>query len=368
MSPLSILNSSWVYQNPKPHLRAIHAFHPCLNRLPDGSWIATFDLGQGVESLDYHTVLARSADAETWQLQGPILPASPSIPPTTHSVRTAALSDGRLVGFGARFYREDPEEGILNRETMGLCRTDLIWTESHDHGLSWSDPQPVTLPVAGEAWEASHNPLELPDGTLALPVAAWRNWDGKLPDGEQSLIALSHDGGRTWPEFRRTFDGRKTGLIHWEQCVIPFADGLLAVAWVYDPASHRSLPSVFSIAPDTSNNFPPSQPMGFHAETCEILALENKQVLAVYRRVDQPGLWAEMATVEDDRWIRHPAIPLWQGAQSGMHSLTNATEAVSGLKFGSPSLKRMDDGTVLVLFWCQEDGISGIRWLKLGIS
>ncbi len=368
MRHIHVLNSSWVYQNPQPHLRAVHAFHPCLSKLPDGSWIATFDLGQGMESLDYHTVLARSADAETWHLQGPILPASPAKPPTTHSVRTAALSDGRLVGFGARWYREDPEEGILNRETMGLCRTDLIWTESHDLGLSWSAPQPVTLPVAGEAWEASHCPLELPDGKLALPLAAWRDWDGKLPDGEQSLIVLSQDGGRTWPAFRRTFDGRKTGLIHWEQCVIPFADGLLAVAWVYDPVTHRSLPSVYSIASSGNSNFPPARPTGFHAETCEILALENREVLFVYRRVDQPGLWAETATIKDDVWTRHPGIPLWQGAPSGMDAIANASDALSGLKFGSPSVKRMDDGTVLVLFWCQEGGISGIRWLKLGIS
>ena len=37
-----------VWRNPNPHLRAAHTWHPCVNRLSDGTLLATFDIGQAV--------------------------------------------------------------------------------------------------------------------------------------------------------------------------------------------------------------------------------------------------------------------------------------------------------------------------------
>jgi len=365
---LRLADSGWVYRNPKPYLRAINAIHPCLNRLPDGNWLATFDVGQGPESLDYHTVLASSPDGKHWEQQGSLLTTSQLEPSTTHSIRTSVLSDGRLVGIGGRYYRDDPEEGILNRDTMGLCRMDLFWTESLDRGRNWSDPLTIKASLRCEAWEVSHCPLDLGNGVLGLPLATWKSWNGELSCGEQSVVLLSSDGGKTWPEFRRSFDGRKSGVIHWEQCVIPFGGGLLAVAWAYDPAKHLSQPSVYSLSPSTEGEFSSSRPTGFLAETCEILSLGDHDVLAVYRRSDQPGLWAETGRIEDGVWTRAAAIPLWQGQASDLSGRTNAADALSDLKFGSPSMRHMEDGSILVLFWCQEDGVTGIRWLRLALS
>lgn len=363
-----LADSGWVYRNPKPYLRAINAIHPCLNRLADGSWLATFDVGQGPESLDYHTVLARSQNGKDWEMQGSLLKAPQVESSTTHSIRTSVLADGRLVGAGGRYHRDDPEEGILNRATMGLCRMDLFWTESLDGGRNWSNPRTIETPLHCEAWEVSHCALDLGPGVLALPLATWKNWKGDLSCGEQSVVLLSNDGGKTWPEFRRSFDGRKSGVIHWEQCVIPFAGGLLAVAWAYDPSKCLSQPSVYSLSPSAEGDFSSARPTGFLAETCEILSLGEHDILAVYRRADQPGLWAEAARIEDGVWIRAAAVPLWRGQASALSGRTDAADALSDLKFGSPSMRRMEDGSVLVLFWCQEDGVTGIRWLQLEIQ
>ena len=51
-----------VYRNPRPHLRAVHAWHPSVVCLDSGELVATFDLGQVAESLDYRAYLARSED------------------------------------------------------------------------------------------------------------------------------------------------------------------------------------------------------------------------------------------------------------------------------------------------------------------
>jgi len=194
--------------------------------------------------------------------------------------------------------------------------TELYLIASEDLGKSWSRPRLLKPPLESPAWEASHAPLELAHGRLALPIATWRGWDGRLPPGQQAVVFFSEDGGKTWPTYSPSFDGRSSGLIHWEQCVIEWGSGLLAVAWEYDPKEKMTRPSVFSIGEGFPAVFAPAEATGFLAETCEILALGSERLLAVYRRVDQPGLWATIVRIRGNTWTNESSAPLWQGAIS----------------------------------------------------
>src|SRR5436190_16697126 len=56
-----------VYRNSRPHLRSVHAWHPTVVGLDDGTMLCAFDLGEAVESLDYRTYASRSTDGgKTW--------------------------------------------------------------------------------------------------------------------------------------------------------------------------------------------------------------------------------------------------------------------------------------------------------------
>ena len=365
---IDVLATGIIYRNPKPYLRAVHAMHPSLMAASDTEIIATFDLGQGAESLDYHTVLARSRDGgSNWTLEGPIIKVTPARL-STHSIRPSLLANGTLLGIQALYVRNDPEEGILNRQNLGLVPTELYLMASEDLGKNWSQPQPLKPPLESPAWEVSHAPLQLSNGTLALPLSTWRGWDGRLPPGQQAVVLLSEDRGKTWPRFSRSFDGRSSGFIHWEQCVIEWGSGMLAVAWEYDPKETQTRPTVFSMTEGRPAEFGPAQATGFLAETCKILALGSDRLLAVYRRMDRPGLWATIARIQGKTWVNESSAPLWQGAVSRMLGEGKGADELSGLKFGSPSMKRLSDGTVIVAFWCHEDEISNIRWIKLSLT
>ena len=54
-----------IYRNPHPNLRAVHAWHPSLARGGGDELLASFDLGQAVESLDYRRVV-RSVAVHPW--------------------------------------------------------------------------------------------------------------------------------------------------------------------------------------------------------------------------------------------------------------------------------------------------------------
>ena len=137
---ISCTATGLVYGNPKPYLKSRQAFHPTLVRLHDDELLCSYDVGEGVESLDYRTYLSRSDDGgHTWVQQGPLFD-DPVERPCSSSVRLTKLKDGTLIGFGIRFYRDDPEEGIVSRESSGFVPMDLFTITSADVGRSWSEP------------------------------------------------------------------------------------------------------------------------------------------------------------------------------------------------------------------------------------
>jgi hypothetical protein len=38
------------------------------------------------------------------------------------------------------------------------------------------------------------------------------------------------------------------------------------------------------------------------------------------------------------------------------------------LKFGAPSIARLQDGTIISVFWCVEDDTYNVKWIKLKVS
>lgn len=148
--------------------------------------------------------LVRSTDnGNTWSgartvVDSPLDDRDPSI---------TQLSDGRLV---VAYMSYDPTRRPNTHEVF------LVW--SRDDGRTWSRPQPVDTPLAGN--EAVSDPVrELPDGTLLLATY------GSLTPGAKSSVVLlqSTDRGTTWsaratlslpdedlhePSFVRLPDGR----------------------------------------------------------------------------------------------------------------------------------------------------------------
>lgn len=362
-----------VYRNPKPYLRAIHAWHPSIAWLGGGELLAAFDLGQAVESLDYATYLARSHDlGRTWsapeRLFAETLFAETAPRRSTHSVRIGRMPDGTLVGFGGRYYRDDAEEGLVNRENLGYVPMDLILLASTDGGRSWSGPRVVAPPLAGPSFEICHRVIELADGRWLAPTSTWKGWNGEAPNGMQAIALVSHDRGQSWPAYLTVCDQYADGVISWEQGLTQLADGrLLAAVWSFDERGGRSLPTRYVVS-DDGRSFSPPRETGLAGETAKLLALADGRVLCVYRRSDRPGLWANLVRIEGDRWVNLAEAPLWQGAASGMCGEATSSDELSSLKFGFPSMVELSRGDVLLTFWCVEDGVHNIRWQRLKIG
>lgn len=362
------LETGVVYRNPKPHLRALHAWHPSLVHVTSGELLVTFDLAQAVESLDYHTVLTRSTDGgQTWL---PPVPLFHDDPPrrATHSVRVGAVADGTLVGFGARFYRDDPEEGLVNRDNLGYVPIDLILLRSTDAGRTWQGPQVVAPPLVGPAFEMCHRVVELADGRWLFPTSTWKGWNGESPHGMQAVALVSHDRGATWPEYLSVINQTGRGVISWEQGLAQLPDGrIVAVVWSFEESTGKSLPNRYAVSHD-GRTFSTPRENGMHGETAKLLALPDGRLLCLYRRLDKPGLWASLVQIDGEAWITVAEAPLWNGAPSGMSGVGSSGDELSALKFGYPSMVQLPDGTVFAVFWCVEDCLHVIRWQRIAID
>ena len=367
---MRILDTGLVYANPKPHLYTRHAFHPTLVDLGGGELLCGHDVGAAVEALDYRTYLARSRDGgATWEPEGPLLPDG-YVDGYTHSVRLSAAGGG-LVGFGALHRREDPAEGIVNHATLGMVPMNLILVRSDDRGASWSEPEIIDTPLTGPAFEICHAMVELPDGRWLAPTATWAGWDGARPEGAKTVVLISADRGRTWPEYGLMFDGTAEGVEHWEVSVVPLGgDRVLAVSWVCHTESGSHRPNRYALSGDGGRSFGPPVELGLSGQTCKALALGDGRVLFVYRRIDPPGLWAVPGTLSGGEWRYGEHLLLWNGglADSGMTGAGGASDELAALKFGFPQMIERDGGEVLVVFWCFEDWSTRIRWISLDVS
>ena len=352
---LEVLASGLVYRNPRPELRPVHTWHPTIVRFEDGDLLCTFDLASADVALDYRTYASRSLDdGTTWTSPVRVL-ADSGNRASVHSVRISRVSDGSVVAFGGRMFRDDPERGLINVPTLGYTEMELITLRSRDRGRSWEGPVRIDPPLVGPAFEICHAIVELRDGRWLGPTSTWMGWDGAAPNGMNAILLVSHDQGSSWPQDIE--HGAKDEL----------RDGrLLAVAWAVSLDTNRAEPTPYALSED-GREFTVRGFTGFRGQTTKIIELPDGRIFSAYRRDDVPGLWATVARLDGDRWVNQETIPLWQGASSGMSGTADPGHELLQLKFGFPQMVVMPDGQLFLVFWCEEDCIKNIRWLRIAV-
>lgn len=368
---ISVLGSGLIYRNLKPHLRSEHAYFPSVVVMANGEMLALLVLAQAFESVDMHTYVARSTDdGESWRLEKPIYPGTTNRL-TSDSCRVTALPDGEVVAFMVRADRTDhPDEGLANPANLGFVPTELLIFRSIDYGRTWTQPEAIIPPLVGPSFELCCPITPLQDGRWILPTSTWRNWEGEAPNGMRMVALVSHDRGKTWPEYMSVMGEAQSPIIYWESKIVEFPDGrLLATAWAYDEAAAKDLPNQYAISTDGGQTWSAPVDTGLLGQTGTPFVLGDDRIIYVYRRIDQPGLWANVVRLEGEQWINETETPIW-GA--GIDGLTSTSEDMyrnfTVLRFGAPCISQLLNGDLFVAFWCVEDCVSNIRWYKLRVE
>jgi len=370
MSKNTCLNTGLIFRNPKPHVRSIHAYFPSVALMANGELLATIVLGEAFEAANCRTHVCRSTDnGATWNLEGPIY-AGTSDRLTSDAARVTALPDGEVVALIMRSDRSGhPDEGLANHETLGFVPTEVLLSRTLDFGRTWSPPGLVKPPLVGPSFELCCPIIPLRDGRWLFPTQTWHAWDGYCPNGIKMIAFVSHDRGQTWPDYMEVMKEPAGKVFFWESKIAELPDGrLLAVAWAYDDVAKKDRPNQYALSADGGKSWSTPVSTGLHGQTLAPYVLDDGKILSVYRRMDKPGLWANISCLNGNRWINETELPLWgQQAQGLTAASTNMTHNFNVLRFGAPSIARLPDGTIFVAFWCYEDCVSNVRWFKLRV-
>ena len=339
--------------------------------LPNGELLATYALGEAFEAANLRTYLARSADGgETWRDEGTLCPGRAGRV-MSDCARVAITPDGELVVNLVRHDRTDHlGEGLTNPANMGFVPTEMLLMRSLDGGHTWKGPTPIPPPLVGPSFEICSPVTFLRDGRWLLPTSPWMDWEGQLPNGNRMVAFVSRDRGQTWPEYLDVMHDPGDQLMFWESKIVELSDGrLLAVAWCYDQQANADRPNQYAVSRDSGATWSPPQSMELFGQTLTPCRLADDRLLCLYRRMDQPGLWAVVAHLEGDRWVNEGDQPLWgHGSAAGQTAREETmVETFHGLKFGAPSIIGLPSGGVLAAFWCYEQNIGIIRWFRFDV-
>jgi len=370
MSAIEILDTGLIYRNPKPHLHAIHAVFPSVVCTETGEMLASFALAEAFEAVNMHTYLSRSQDGgQTWQLQGELYAGKPL---TADSTRLTVMPSGQIAALVCEQDRsQHPDEGPTNPETIGFVPTKFLILRSHDQGYSWSAPQPIEPPLVGPSFELCSPIVPLTDGRWLLPTTStWRGWDGAAPNGMKAVAFVSHDQGVSWPEYMDVLNDPAGNIVYWESKIVEMRDGtLLAAAWAYDEQAAQDLPNQYALSRDGGATWTDPISTGLIGQTMAPFALEDGRILTVYRRMDKPGLWANLSHLQDDQWVNEACEPLWGTNVEGLTTSTdNMVHFFNVLRFGAPCINHTPDQKIFAAFWGYEECVSNIRWFKLDIN
>lgn len=370
---LNNLETGILFKNAKPHVKSVHAYFPSVAALPDGSLLAMYMLGEAFEAVNLNVHLSRSFDqGQTWKYQGPLCTEVPNRTTSTFG-RLTITDDGELIANLIRFDRTNHfNQGLCNPITLGMVPSELLLMRSSDSGETWSGPETITASLIGPEFEMCSPIIFLNDGRWVWPTSTWRDWEGNLPNGNRMLALVSKDRGHTWQEHLDIMQSPQDNLIFWESKIVEYPDGrLLAVAWCYDEAAKTDRPNQFSVSHDGGVSW--SSPASTHlsGQTLTPCLLNDGKLLNIYRRLDQPGLWACFSQLDEEgQWINFEQQPLW-----GHHSLEgktisgeNMSDNFAVLKFGAPNIVRLPDGDLFVTFWCYEQCVSVIRWFRFKVD
>lgn len=367
MSHLQVLDTGVVYRNPKPHLHSRHAYFPSLVHLPGGELVCGFDIGSAFEAVDVRSFTASSLDkGKTWStLRSVFDPAELSKVST--SCRLSA-PHGNLVGLACLMDRSREDEGLANPATEGFVRTEFEIVRRQADG-TWQR-KPVVPPLDWNAFEICSPIVQTPSGRWLLPTSLWPNWDGLNPLGPKAIAFVSEDRGLSWRRGVEVMARRDARIAFFEQKIIALTPAeLMAVCWTIDLRAKHNLPIHFSLSDDDGNSFAPPAATPLQGETCVPFPLGERHVLLVYRRTDRRGLWAQLAVVASNGWAIVEDLPLW-GANVAAHDTHQESlmAQMSTLRFGCPTIAHLTDRDFLVAFWCVEDCVSVIRWIRLAVN
>lgn len=343
------------------------AVMPRCARVGGSQLLCSVALSEGAGINSFVPVLVGSVDnGRTWSAPRRIWPELEEKWSIHASI--SAGSQGRLLLFGARTPIEKAGESNWNDANQGLKANELFWASSEDGGRTWSDPKIIPMKIAGSA-EAPGTICATRDGTWLAPYAPYHTFDPLLKVDRNQVVAMrSTDQGKTW-EYHAMLRFEQTGSGGAEAWVVELSDGrLLGTGWHIDhtPAQQK-FANAYALSTDGGRSWKPTRSTGLFGNTTVLAPLGDGSALFgfVQRGSDLAAISiANVRPTPDDFGILSQQV-VFRADRSTRSGNTAEDNQWQDFSFGEPSITVLDQGEVLVTYWCIDRDFAGIRSIRL---
>ena len=343
--------------------------YPLATSCRDGSVVCLYRVGREKHSYDGILVSQRSADlGQSWSEPVTVFDGRRLAPPR------AALNGGLcLCGDDSLFAAFEavevttPDTYMFSAEGFEKRRL-LITARSRDAGRSWGPSVRVDESVLGCPLGPTSNPEALANGRLFLPG------ERDLEGGRLGICAsFSDDWGSTLEPVQDLIADPAGSLSLCDARFAVFADGqVLAMLWAFRAEDEETVEVHRSVSDDHGLTWSAARPVGYLGQITAPLVIAGDTVLAIsnYRWPPQGSrLWVSrdrgvtwpveesvlMWDADQRRMLARPAPVQDRGANEGVW------DALATFSFGTPDLTALPDGTVLLTYYAETDGLAQVR-------
>jgi sialidase-1 len=349
-----------IYENPKPAVRSLQAAFPGLALLPSNEIIALFVIGEAFEAANTRAYISRSLDiGKTWQLQGQLYNQQELGLGYQFSdyYKPTLLKDGSLVAVGYGFERHDPDKGIGDSETGAFLPGQNIVTFSTDNGRTWSIPKKIDI-GSDEVLELSGPCIQLNSGKL---ISAGPPFSINKTNQEGWVIESS-DNGKTWKHLSNYFTAPGGNVAPWETRICEMQpDRVVALFWAYDTLNEKHLSNHLTVSHDGGKTWSKAIDTDHMGQASNLLWLGGNKLLTIHsHRAGEVGLYVRYIDFSNDKWNVQEEAVIW-GKASAQDTSSNIVDQFAALKFGQPSLLRLNDDEFIATHWCVENCMYKIK-------
>lgn len=261
--------------------------------LRSGAILAGFQVGEYKHAPDNTMGVCRSIDGgETWnRLPVAFQRTLGGVPGSLAGGEMVEAAPGRVLLFATWFDRSDRARPLFDPVTEGILRSRQLMAVSHDEGTTWSDWRELPTPgLTGCAMTGP--PVQWGNGTIAFPFESFKEFDDPAPARHAAWLLVSRDGGETFDKPWRVAQHPEHRLYYWDQRLCPTArpGEFIALFWTHDLLEKRDRPvHLLRATIDETAPLPLPRETTLPGQIAAPLLLDDGRLFAFVVNRDQPG-------------------------------------------------------------------------------